>query len=63
MVKVRLIVSRAGTGFAQSAGDVIEVSDQEAKRMIAAEQAVPVRGEKPRTATRQPVERAVEDNA
>lgn len=35
-VKVRLNVSRAGLGFAQSRGDEVIVSAAEAKRLIAA---------------------------
>lgn len=50
-MKVKLLVSRAGAGFAQSVGDEIEVGEAEGGRMIAAGQAVPVRSE--------PVERAV----
>lgn len=44
-IKVRLLVSRAGAGVANSAGDVIEVSEAEAKRLMEAvpPQAVPVR--------------------
>ncbi len=53
-MKVRLLISRAGAGFAQSAGEVIEVSDAEAKRMFEANppQAVPAErdGEKPERA-------------
>lgn len=33
-MKVRLLVSRAGEGFAQHAGDIIEVGNAEAKRML-----------------------------
>lgn len=49
-MKVKLLVSRAGVGFSQNAGDIVEVSDGEASRMIEAGQAEPVRA--------QPVERA-----
>ena len=38
MVKVKLLVSRSGADGAFSAGDVIEVSADEAKRMAAAGQ-------------------------
>lgn len=50
-MKVRLLVSRAGAGFAQSAGDEIDVSKEEAKRMMEADppQCVPVRASKPKT--------------
>lgn len=50
-MKIRLLVSRAGDGFVQNRGDEIEVADAEAIRMIAAEQAEPLRDA--------PVERAV----
>lgn len=43
-MKIKLLVSRAGVDFAQSAGDEVEVSDAEARRMIEAGQAAPVRG-------------------
>lgn len=42
-MRIRMLVSRAGVGFANSAGDEIEVSADEASRMIAAGQAEPVR--------------------
>ena len=42
-MKVELLVSRSGVDGAQNRGDVIDVSDNEAKRMIEAGQAVPVR--------------------
>lgn len=41
-MKVKLLVSRCGIDFSQAAGDVIEVSAAEGKRMIAAKQAVAV---------------------
>lgn len=63
MPKVKLTVSRVGSGFAQSAGEVVEVEQAEAARMIAAGQAVPVSEERPRTAVRKPAERAVKDRA
>lgn len=37
-MKVRLFVSRAGAGIAQSPGDIVEVGDDEGARMIAAGQ-------------------------
>lgn len=44
-MKIKLLVPRVGAGFSQNRGDVIEVSDAEAKRMFEANppQAVPVR--------------------
>ena len=54
-MKLRLKVGRAGATFVQNRGDVIEVPDEEAARMIAADQAEPFEGE-----PREPVvERAV----
>lgn len=42
-MKIKLLVSRAGNGFAQNRGDIIEVETDEGERMIAAEQAELVR--------------------
>jgi hypothetical protein len=42
-MKVKLLVSRASAAGAENRGDVIEVSDGEAIRMIEAGQAEPVR--------------------
>lgn len=59
-MKVELLVARAGLDFSQSAGDVVEVSDDEAKRMIEAGQAKPVRGVAPEKAVgKKKFERAV----
>lgn len=53
MVKVKLLVSRAGLTFSQNAGDVVEVDADEAQRMVAAGQAELMReGPKPEKATR-----------
>jgi len=38
-MKIKLLISRAGVNFSQSAGDVIEVAQAEALAMIAAGQA------------------------
>ena len=43
-MKIKLLVSRASADGAQNRGDEIEVSSDEAKRMIEAGQAEPVRG-------------------
>lgn len=51
-MKVKLITSRAGIGFSQSAGDVVDVPDAEAQRMIAAGQAVAERSSKLERATK-----------
>ena len=45
-MKIKLLVSRAGASGAQDSGDVIEVENAEALRMIEAGQAEPVRAEK-----------------
>lgn len=44
-MKVKLLTSRAGAGFVQHVGDIIEVSPEEAKRMMESSppQCVPVR--------------------
>lgn len=46
-MKVKLLVSRAGTNFTQSVGDVIEVSDDEGKRLIDSLQAIAAGGKAP----------------
>lgn len=53
-MKIRLLVSRAGDGFVQNRGDEIEVADAEAIRMIAAEQAEPLRDAAVERAVRAP---------
>lgn len=51
---VKLLVSRAHASGSQNRGDIIEVNNGEAARMIAAEQAEPVRQAKePEKAVRQ----------
>ncbi|UUP19511.1 hypothetical protein [Nitratireductor thuwali] len=44
-MKVKLLISRAGAGFVQKVGDVVDVSDAEAKRLFESSppKAVPVR--------------------
>ncbi len=46
-MKVELLVSRAGTNFTQSVGEVIEVSDDEGKRLLDSNQAKAVGGKPP----------------
>jgi hypothetical protein len=59
-MKVKLLVSRAGSAGAQNRGDVIDVSTDEAARMIEAGQAEPMRDSAPERAIAQPkIERAV----
>lgn len=55
-MKVKLLVSRTGADGAQNAGDEIEVSTDEATRMLNANppQATPVRAAKPETTARKP---------
>ena len=43
-MKICLLVSRAGPTFSQKKGDVIDVSSDEGKRLIAAGQAQAVKG-------------------
>jgi hypothetical protein len=54
-MKIRLLVARSGAGFSQARGEEIEVSEAEAMRMIAAEQAEQI-GSDPRS---KKVQRAV----
>lgn len=59
-MKINLLVARATATGAQNRGDVIEVADAEAIRMIAAGQAEPVRETVPERAISRPkAERAV----
>ena len=39
-MKVKLLVGRAGTGFVQNPGDIIEVSDVEGQRLLDSNQAI-----------------------
>lgn len=43
-MKVKLTTDRAGWGWEQRAGDVVELPDAEAKRLVQAGQAEPVSG-------------------
>ena len=45
-MKVELLVSRAGVGFTQNCGDIIDVGDDEAQRLIDSNQAKAVGGRK-----------------
>lgn len=45
-MRIKLLTARAAATGAQNVGDEVDVSDGEAKRMIVAGQAVPVRGAK-----------------
>ena len=51
-MKIKLLVSRSGSDGAQNLGDEIDVDTDEAKRMIEAGQAMPVRGASPEKATK-----------
>lgn len=51
-MKIQLLVARASATGAQDRGEVIDVSDAEGSRMIAAGQAVPVRAAKPEKAVK-----------
>lgn len=60
MVKVKLAVSRIGPSGSFHPGDVIEVSADEAKRMVAKEQCEIIRTKKPeRAVKRAKAEKAV----
>jgi hypothetical protein len=64
MPQVRLTTSRAGTGWTQEAGQIVEVGADEAERLIASHQAVPVRQSAPvqtEQATAAPAEEAAVD--
>lgn len=61
-MKVKLLISRGGAGFTQNAGDEVEVSEDEAKRMIEACQAVPIAESKTETAvSKKQTQKAVKD--
>lgn len=49
-MQVKLLVSRAGVGFSQSRGEVVDIPDGEAIRMIEQGQAEPIRDIKPEKA-------------
>lgn len=51
-MKVKLLVGRCGPTVNDNAGDEITVSEDEGKRMIAANQAVPVRQKRTERATK-----------
>jgi hypothetical protein len=52
-MKVKLLIARATIGESQNRGDIIDVSSKEAKRMIEAGQAEPVReGQAPERAVK-----------
>jgi len=51
-MKVRLLVGRSGTRFSQAPGEVIEVSNEEGKRLIEKGRAEPVVSRKKESATR-----------
>lgn len=61
-MKIELLTARASAGGSQNRGDVIDVSEDEAKRLIEAGHALPVRSAaKPETATpKRKAERASE---
>ena len=49
-MQVKLLVSRVGANFSQARGEVVEVSDAEAVRLIEAGQAEPIRAAAPEKA-------------
>lgn len=58
-MQIKLLTSRAGVGFSQARGEIIEVSDDEAARMMEAGQAEAVVA----VGRSAPVERAVKRGA
>ena len=52
-MRVKLMCGRVGDNFSQNPGQVIDVDEAEARRLIASKQAEPVDGES-RTATARP---------
>lgn len=60
-MKIKLLVPRAGPGLSQNRGDIINVSNADAKRMFESQppQAEPVRGAKAERAVKPKGERAV----
>ncbi len=53
-MKIKLLTARAGALGAQNRGDVVDVPDAEAARMIEAGQAEPIRRVEPEKAVRRP---------
>tara|TARA_R110000803_G_scaffold149561_1_gene214971 strand:+ start:208 stop:393 length:186 start_codon:yes stop_codon:yes gene_type:complete len=51
-MKVELTISRVGFNFVQNAGDIIEVSSNEADSLIESGAAIPVRSVKKETAVK-----------
>jgi len=58
-MQVKLLTSRAGVGFTQSVGDIIEVSAYEVQMLIESHQAEAVREEKIERAVKVTKEKAV----
>ncbi len=59
-MKIKLLISRAGAGFVQAAGDVIDVSDREGESLIRAGKAEPV-AVKETAVHKAPTRKAVKD--
>lgn len=58
-MKVKLTTSRAGRGFSQQAGEIIEVSEAEGASLLTSGQAEPVREQKIERAVKLTREKAV----
>lgn len=59
-MKVKLLISRGGADFTQNAGDEVDVSAEEGKRMIEAGQAVPaVESKTEKAVSKKPTQKAV----
>ena len=62
-MKVKLMTSRAGLNYVQSAGDVVDVSDDEAVRLLDRNEAVPARDDDVETAVARPPETTAKGSA
>ena len=61
-MEVKLLISRAGKDFSQSAGDIVEIEETEALRMIEAGQCVKI-GEVETATTKKKTEKAQKKKA
>lgn len=59
-MKIKLLISRAGIKFSQSAGDIVDVSEDEADRLIRAGKAEPAAAKETAT-SKTPTRKAVKD--
>ncbi len=59
-MRIKFLVSMAGAGFTRNPGDVADIEEAEARRLIERGYAQPVRGRPPSKAVKQAPETAVE---